>query len=168
MRLAQERLHELGFSPGPADGVPGSQTTTALRQYQQRQGWPVSGWLDAATRQGLGIQAGAQAAAPPSAAESPPQFIQQAKPEYPALARESGWEGTVTLRIEMLANGTVGEVEIARSSGYPLLDTTAQNAARTWTHQPPLHHGQPVTRWVSLTVNFALDKAAETEPHRKN
>ena len=71
MRLAQERLRELGFSPGPADGMPGPQTTTALRQYQQRQGWPVSGWLDAATRQGLGIHAESQAAAQPSVRGKP-------------------------------------------------------------------------------------------------
>jgi TonB family protein len=74
----------------------------------------------------------------------------------------------VTLRIELLADGTVGEVEVARSSGYLVLDTAAQDAARTWTHKPAMHNGQPVTRQVSLNVHFALDKAAETEPQKQN
>jgi TonB family protein len=168
IRLAQERLHEAGFSPGVADGVPGPQTTAALRQYQRQQGLAVTGRLDEATRQALGLQAGLPPASPQSNAESTPHFVHQPKPDYPAEARQQGWEGTVTLRLEMLADGTVGAVEVARSSGYPLLDTTAQQAATTWRHKPAMHNGQPVTRWVSLQVHFALDQAAQTEPQRQN
>jgi TonB family protein len=57
---------------------------------------------------------------------------------------------------------------VAQSSGYPVLDTAAQDAARTWTHQPAMHNGQPVTRRVSLNVHFALDKAAETETPKQD
>jgi TonB family protein len=168
VRQAQERLRAAGFNPGPVDGSPGPQTTEALRQYQRQQGLTVTGRFDPATMRGLGIQAGPLSASQSSEAQSPPQFIQQSKPEYPDLARQQGWEGTVTLRLEMLADGTVGAVEVARSSGYPLLDTTAQEAARTWRHKPAVHNGQPVTRWVSLQVHFALDQAAQTAPHGKN
>ena len=168
VRQAQERIRAAGFNPGPVDGTPGPQTTEALRQYQRHQGLTVTGWLDPATMQGLGIHAGPLSAAQSSEAQRPPQFIQQPKPDYPDLARQQGWEGAVTLRLEMLANGTDGTVEVAESSGYPLLDTTAQQAAKTWTHKPAMHNGQPVTRWVSLKVHFALDQAAQTESQRKN
>jgi TonB family protein len=154
VRQAQERLRTAGFTPGPADGSPGPQTTEALRQYQRSRGLPTTGGLDDATRYALGLQA-----APPGS-EALPHFVQQPKPEYPPLARQQGWEGTVTLRLELLTNGTVGQVEVARSSGYPPLDTDAHDAAKTWTHQPAMSNGGPVTRWVTLDVNFALDKGA--------
>jgi TonB family protein len=152
VRQVQERLHTAGFNPGPVDGTPGAQTTEALRQYQRSRGLPPTGGLDDATKHALGLQA-----APPGS-EALPRFVEQLKPEYPALARQQGWEGTVTLRLELLADGTIGQVEVARSSGYPPLDTAAHDAAKTWRHQPATSNGRPVARWVTLDVNFALDK----------
>jgi peptidoglycan hydrolase-like protein with peptidoglycan-binding domain len=38
-----------GFNPGPVNGVLNVQTEAAIRQYQQKQGIPVSGALDEAT-----------------------------------------------------------------------------------------------------------------------
>lgn len=52
---AQERLHAAGFAPGAMDGTLGPQTRAALRQYQKQHGLPVTGELDEATRQALGI-----------------------------------------------------------------------------------------------------------------
>jgi protein TonB len=107
---------------------------------------------------------------PPAAAEAgqssgevtPPRFAQQPKPEYPLLARQQGWEGTVTLHIELLANGTVGTVEVAASSGYPSLDAAAQEAVQRWTHTPARRHGTPVTSWTKLNFTFTLNNEAET------
>ncbi|MBE7538183.1 MAG: murein L,D-transpeptidase [Opitutaceae bacterium] len=47
---AQVALARAGFSSGPIDGVPGPQTQGALRAYQEREGIPVTGALDAVTR----------------------------------------------------------------------------------------------------------------------
>lgn len=55
MRRAQERLKSAGFDPGPADGVFGSKTRAALRQYQTAQGLPATGTLDEPTRKALGV-----------------------------------------------------------------------------------------------------------------
>ena len=63
----------------------------------------------------------------------------------------------MTLRLELLASGTVGEVQVVTSSGYPLLDTTAQSVAKTWTHVPARQNGTAVTRWVDLNLTFTLD-----------
>jgi TonB family protein len=161
VREAQERLHQAGFQPGPADGLPGPQTTAALRAYQRSRSLSATGWLDATTRQALGMSPGS--APPQPGAETPPRFVHQSKPEYPLLARQQGWEGTVTLRLELLADGTIGAVEIAKSSGHPLLDTTAREAAKTWTHSPAMRHGVAVTRDVTLNVHFALDKGADAD-----
>jgi len=47
---AQLALARLGFSPGSLDGALGSQTRAALRAFQQKEGLPMSGALDIATR----------------------------------------------------------------------------------------------------------------------
>ena len=54
-RAVQQRLQELGFDPGPPDGIWGRKTTRALRRYQSAQGLPSTGTLDLDTRRALGI-----------------------------------------------------------------------------------------------------------------
>jgi len=161
VQQAQERLKNSGFDPGPADGVPGGQTTTALRAYQRSQGLPATGLLDEATKTALGLPAASQSVPQSAAGEDMPQFVHQPKPEYPLAARQQGWEGTVILRFDLLADGTVGQVEVAKSSGYPILDTAAQDAIKQWTHKPPTRDGSPLTRSTTLNVNFTLDKTPE-------
>jgi len=52
---AQLALARQGISPGSLDGVNGSQTRAALRAFQQREGLPVRGELDEATRERLSL-----------------------------------------------------------------------------------------------------------------
>jgi TonB family protein len=158
-RQAQERIRSAGFNPGTTDGVPGQQTVTALRQYQKAHGLPVTGLLDDATRNALGLPP--EPAVARQAAEAP-RFVSQPRPEYPETARQNGWEGTVTLRLELLPDGTVGEVQVARSSGHTVLDTAAQEAAKTWKHEPATQDGTPVTRWAEMNLTFHLDKGQST------
>lgn len=49
---------------------------------------------------------------------------------YPAAARRMGWEGTVVVSFRLLADGSVRNVRIAESSGYPALDRGAVDAVR--------------------------------------
>ena len=49
VREAQERLNALGYNVGTPDGAAGPKTARALREFQQQQGLPVTGRLDAAT-----------------------------------------------------------------------------------------------------------------------
>jgi cytohesin len=46
----QKRLRELGYDPGPADGIWGKKTTLAVKLFQRDKGLPVTGKLDARTR----------------------------------------------------------------------------------------------------------------------
>jgi hypothetical protein len=56
IQQAQALLKAAGFYPGPADGTLGERTRAALRQYQQVNGLPVTGELDQATQEALGIK----------------------------------------------------------------------------------------------------------------
>lgn len=48
VRQAQRLLSQLGFEPGPADGVIGSRTERSVRQFQEREGLPADGRISAA------------------------------------------------------------------------------------------------------------------------
>lgn len=161
VRQAQQRLQQVGFNPGPADGLPGAATAAALRAYQRQQGLRVTGHLDNRTQQALGLS-------PPSAASSAnatseailSRFIDKPALDYPLKARQEGLEGTVTLRFEMLADGTIGAIEVAKSSGHPILDTAAQKALKQWRHRPSSNPNQPASAWATLDFNFTLDDPA--------
>jgi peptidoglycan hydrolase-like protein with peptidoglycan-binding domain len=53
IQIAEEHLQVFGFDPGPVDGLFTAQTQAAVRAFQARYGLPVSGLLDAATREEL-------------------------------------------------------------------------------------------------------------------
>jgi general secretion pathway protein A len=88
--------------------------------------------------------------------ELPVRLLSKSEPEYPAVARRLGWEGTVTLLMELLADGTVGEVSVIASSNYPLLDETAKQAVKKWTHIPARRDGVPIVQWTTQNVPFKL------------
>ncbi len=53
IREVQQILQQLGFAPGPADGIMGQQTKDALKKFQQQQNIPQTGRTDQATLQQL-------------------------------------------------------------------------------------------------------------------
>jgi peptidoglycan hydrolase-like protein with peptidoglycan-binding domain len=53
IQVAEAHLRQMGFDPGPIDGIFTAQTQAAVRAYQARYGLPVSGLLDLSTRQEL-------------------------------------------------------------------------------------------------------------------
>jgi len=51
-------------------------------------------------------------------------------PDYPVRARRRGWQGTVEVGLELNDDGSVGGVQVTRSSGFPALDAAAIAVAR--------------------------------------
>jgi len=49
---------------------------------------------------------------------------------YPPLARRRGWQGTVTVQLTIRANGVFQHIQLAKSSGYSLLDDSAIEALK--------------------------------------
>jgi peptidoglycan hydrolase-like protein with peptidoglycan-binding domain len=58
VRAAQQALMDKGQDPGPIDGRMGPKTQAALRGFQQAEGLQVTGMLDDATKDKLGIRGG--------------------------------------------------------------------------------------------------------------
>ncbi len=80
-----------------------------------------------------------------------------APPEYPALARRRGWEGDVVLLVEVLADGSAGEVVVAESSGHAMLDEAALDAARAWRYEPARRDGRAIPSTYRQPFVFRLD-----------
>lgn len=49
---------------------------------------------------------------------------------YPALAQHHGWQGEVLLAFRVEPDGTIGAIEVVRSSGYAILDQAAIESMR--------------------------------------
>lgn len=79
------------------------------------------------------------------------------KPEYPAIARRRGWQGTVLLRIQVGVDGLPASVEVAESSGREVLDQSALRTVRRWTFSPALRGDRPVASTLTLSIVFKLD-----------
>ncbi len=56
VREAQRALRDLGYRPGPLDGIVGPRTKQALARYQQAEQIQVTGRLDSETMVRLDIQ----------------------------------------------------------------------------------------------------------------
>ena len=85
-----------------------------------------------------------------------PRYAQNPKPTYPQEAREKGYEGEVILRVEVLPNGRVGQIDVKTSSGYELLDRSALTAVKQWKFVPARKGETPIPLWVNIPVKFQL------------
>ncbi|OGP94055.1 MAG: hypothetical protein A2157_15780 [Deltaproteobacteria bacterium RBG_16_47_11] len=87
---------------------------------------------------------------------SRPSYAENPKPLYPQEARESGYEGEVVLRVEVLISGRVGQIEIKKSSGYELLDRSALTTVKQWRFIPAKRDETPIPLWVNIPIKFQL------------
>ncbi len=60
------------------------------------------------------------------------------------------------LRVEVLSDGRVGEIEIRRSSGYKVLDRSAIDAVKKWRFTPGMKGGEAISLWVNIPIKFQL------------
>jgi len=93
----------------------------------------------------------------PGAGVSLPKVKTQVKAEYTDEAKAAGVAGTVLLRTVVLADGGVGDVQVARSLDARFgLDQQAVKAMKQWTFAPGMKDGKPVAVRVDVEMTFAL------------
>lgn len=83
-----------------------------------------------------------------------PEYLGGEKPPYPKRAERNGWEGTVLLNLLINANGEVEKVEIAKTSGYELLDSQARASVGAWRFKPARRNGIAIAVAVQQPVIF--------------
>jgi protein TonB len=156
----QARIHERTYvattstgemaSSSPTDRVDASaEPTEFLRRIAESADEPVA---DSTPR---AVPRAAAVALPQVAGlEQGPDFAGNPPPEFPELARQNGWYGTVLLKLWIDAEGRVTDVRVEKSSGYGVLDAAAVNAVKRWRGRPARHNARPVATEELLPVVF--------------
>lgn len=117
----------------------------------------------------------APVAAPPVVAPPPPpapvvpdvepdykaSYLNNARPSYPYAARRMGLQGKVILNVEVLAEGTCGQINVLQSSGHEMLDNAALQAVKTWKFVPARSGGRAITKWFKVPIQFSLNSNNE-------
>ena len=86
-----------------------------------------------------------------------PRLVREVKPNYTPDAMRAQVEGMVELDILVLADGSVGRVNIVRSLDARFgLDQEAINAVRRWRFDPGRRLGKAVATRVAVELSFNL------------
>jgi protein TonB len=94
---------------------------------------------------------------PPRVENTEAALVRYAPPPYPESARSRGVEGSVAIEVTVLADGTVSDVRVVRSSGAAVLDRAAVRAVRGWAFRPATVNGEPVESVLRLPpIRFRL------------
>lgn len=81
---------------------------------------------------------------------------QNCRDDYPFFARVFGREGTTELAFQVLADGTVSDVKVAKSSGYDGLDDAAVECVARWHYRPAIKDNALVAAPMTVKVNWSL------------
>jgi TonB family protein len=86
-----------------------------------------------------------------------PTVVNQVRTDYSDAVRAAGIEGDVAMQAVVLADGTVGDVNVTRSldSVYGL-DDQAVSALKQWQFQPGTKDGKRVAVRVNVQTRFTL------------
>lgn len=86
-------------------------------------------------------------------------YLKNPVPSYPMVARRMGWQGKVVLNVEVLANGSPGQINLHQSSGHDVLDKAALKAVSKWRFVAARQNGQTVAKWFLVPIPFILKEA---------
>jgi TonB family protein len=92
----------------------------------------------------------------PTAAKTvAPKLISSTRLAYPASAKQTGIQGTVTVLATVEANGTVSTTKAL--NGPMLLRQSALDSVKQWKYSPGSIDGRPTTTEVTVAVEFKLN-----------
>ena len=83
-----------------------------------------------------------------------PRLVVSSSPNYPAVAKQTGVEGEVTVSAVIDIAGKLTSMKVI--SGSPLLQQAALESLRNWKYEPALLNDRPVPVQTSITVKFRL------------
>lgn len=90
----------------------------------------------------------------PENAVPPLPVASNTPPDYPQDARAAGKTGTVILKVVILADGSVADVQVMR--GEEPFVSSAMKAVRDWRYEPARFQGQPITVYRIIQIPFKL------------
>jgi len=79
------------------------------------------------------------------------------RPHYPLASRRMGEQGTVVLRVDVSAEGSVDNLDIETSSGSSRLDRAAASTVARWRFQPARRGSVAVASTLPIRIVFRLE-----------
>lgn len=76
--------------------------------------------------------------------------------DYPLISRLLGDEGTTDLSFQVLSDGTLSSLAVAKSSGSDRLDDAAVDCVKHWHYRPGLKDGQLADMPMTVSVAWNL------------
>jgi len=89
---------------------------------------------------------------------TPATLKYQPKLFYPVQAQKNDLSGVTTVMAYVDREGRVKKVNITRSSGYQILDSTAERHCRDLTFNPASLNGKPIDIWLKLKIKFDVSR----------
>lgn len=77
---------------------------------------------------------------------------------YPPQSKRLNEEGEAIVNLLILENGTVGEVKLEKSTGFPRLDEATVAQVKKWRFLPGTKDGKPAAMWIARKVTWKLKK----------
>ncbi len=89
--------------------------------------------------------------------EKEPEMVTSLKTvlQYPELARKAGLEGSVTLRFQVMKDGTVGNV-IVEKTDQQIFNQAAIDAIKKCRFTPAIQNKEPIAVWTDQVIKFKL------------
>ncbi|HVO27138.1 MAG TPA: TonB family protein [Candidatus Margulisiibacteriota bacterium] len=91
----------------------------------------------------------------PEDADPPLPLKTNSIPAYPQQARAEGKTGTVILKVVILADGRVADIQVMR--GDEPFVSAAVKAVKSWRYEPARYKGQPITVYRIIQIPFKLN-----------
>ncbi|WP_108125118.1 energy transducer TonB [Saccharospirillum mangrovi] len=105
----------------------------------------------------LDMEPADSAGAPIVEPNSDAAYLNNARPIYPNRSLRMKEEGIVTLTVYVYADGSVGDITLAESSGSRRLDAAAIEAVRHWRYEPARQNGEPIDYVYEQHLRFNLN-----------
>lgn len=94
------------------------------------------------------------ATAVPEDGDPPVPLASNTKPQYPAAALAANQTGTVVLKVIVMADGSVGDVQVMR--GEEPFVSAAVEAVKRWRYEPARWKGQAITVYRVVQIPFKM------------
>jgi protein TonB len=88
--------------------------------------------------------------------EAIPLYRTNPSPKYPGIAKRRGYQGSVVLEVLVGRSGSVVDLRVFLSSGYPILDRAAVATVKNWIFEPAMKGEKKVEMWVRVPIRFKL------------
>jgi protein TonB len=107
------------------------------------------------------------APAAPPAPPAPPKielpssdadYLNNAKPAYPAISKRLGEQGRVVVRVFIDADGQPSQASVKQSSGFDRLDQASVETALKWRYAPGKRAGVAQGMWFDVPLNWQLTR----------